>query len=80
MLPAAWDQYCTVHHFTSFNLYSRYDLTDHISVHGAITNLFNTQPPVDLETYGSGAALRYSTLHQDGAIGRFFLIGGTLTF
>ena len=80
VLPAAWDQYCSVHHFTSFNFYSRYDLTDHVSVHAAVTNLFNSQPPVDLETYGGGAAYRYSTLHQDGAVGRFFLLGGTLKF
>jgi iron complex outermembrane receptor protein len=80
VLPSAWDQYCSVHHFTSFNFYSRYDVTDHASVHLAVTNLFNSQPPVDLETYGGGAALRYTTLHQDGAVGRFFLVGGTLKF
>jgi iron complex outermembrane recepter protein len=79
-LPAAWNQYCSVHHFTSFNLYGRYDATDHLSVHAAITNLFNTQPPVDLETYGGGALYRYTTLDQDGAVGRFFLVGATLTF
>ncbi len=80
VLPPAWNQYCSVHHFTSFNLYGRYDITDHVSVHGAITNLFNQQPPVDLETYGGGALYRYSTLDQDGAVGRFFLVGATLTF
>jgi hypothetical protein len=32
----------------------------------------NTLPPVDLQTYGGGAELAYSTLDQDGAVGRFF--------
>jgi iron complex outermembrane recepter protein len=79
-LPAAWNQYCSVAHFTSFNLYGRYALTDKLSVHGSITNLFNSAPPVDLETYGGGALLRYTTLAQDGAVGRFFSLGATLTF
>jgi iron complex outermembrane receptor protein len=79
-LPAAWANYCTVTHFTSFNLYSSYALTDHFSVHGSITNLFNAQPPVDLQTYGGGALYRYTTLDQDGAVGRFFLLGATLKF
>jgi iron complex outermembrane receptor protein len=79
-LPAAWANYCTVTHFTSFNLYSSYALTDHFSVHGSITNLFNAQPPVDLQTYGGGALYRYTTLEQDGAVGRFFLLGATLKF
>jgi iron complex outermembrane recepter protein len=79
-LPSAWFPYCSVHHFTDVNLYARYAATDHISVHGAITNLFNTPPPVDLQTYGGGAAYRYSTLDQDGAIGRFFQAGVTVKF
>jgi hypothetical protein len=45
---------------------------------GSITNLFNTAPSVDLETYGGGALYRYTTLNQEGAIGRFFLLGATL--
>jgi iron complex outermembrane recepter protein len=79
-LAPAWNQYCSVNHFTSFNLYARYAVTDHVSVHGSITNLFNAQPPVDLETYGGGAMYRYTTLDQDGAVGRFFSLGATLTF
>jgi iron complex outermembrane receptor protein len=69
-----------VHSFTSFNLYGRYAVSDHFSVHASIRNLLNTQPPVDLETYGGGALYRYTTLDQDGAVGRFFLVGATYTF
>jgi len=79
-LASQWNTFCSVHHFTSFNLYGNYAVTDHLSVHGSIRNLFNTQPPVDLETYGGGALYRYTTLDQDGAVGRFFLLGATLTF
>jgi iron complex outermembrane receptor protein len=80
-LASAWYPYCSVHHFTDVNLYASYAATDHLSVHAAITNLFNTQPPVDLATYGGAGGLAYdSALHQDGAVGRFFLIGANLKF
>jgi iron complex outermembrane receptor protein len=79
-LPSQWNQYCSVKHFTDVNLYANYQANDHLSVHGSITNLFNSLPPVDLQTYGGGAELAYSTLDQDGAVGRFFLVGATYKF
>jgi len=79
-LPGAWSNFCSVGHFTSVNLYSTYAVTDHFAVHGSIRNLFNAQPPVDLQTYGGGALYRYTTLDQDGAVGRFFLLGATYTW
>jgi len=79
-LAPQWIPYCSVAHFTSVNLYGAYSINDHFQVHGSITNLFNTQPSVDLETYGGGALYRYTTLQQEGAVGRFFLLGATLTF
>jgi iron complex outermembrane recepter protein len=79
-LPSQWYPYCSVGHFTSTNLYASYQATDHFQVHGSITNLFGSVPPVDLQTYGGGAELAYSTLDQDGAVGRFFLVGATYKF
>jgi iron complex outermembrane receptor protein len=80
-LPSAWYSYCTVHRFIDVNLYASYQATDHLSVHGSITNLFNSDAPVDLQTYGGGAELRYdAALDQDGAVGRFFLVGATYRF
>jgi iron complex outermembrane receptor protein len=79
-LPAAWNQYCAVEHFTTVNWYGAYQANDHLQFHGSITNLFNSPPPVDLQTYGGGAELAYSTLDQDGAVGRFFLVGATYKF
>jgi iron complex outermembrane receptor protein len=79
-LPSQWYPYCSVGHFTSANLYAAYQASEHLQVHGSITNLFGSVPPVDLQTYGGGAELAYSTLDQDGAVGRFFLVGATYKF
>jgi iron complex outermembrane receptor protein len=79
-LPSQWYPYCSVGHFTSANLYASYAANDHLQLHGSITNLFGSVPPVDLQTYGGGAELAYTTLDQDGAVGRFFLAGATYKF
>jgi iron complex outermembrane receptor protein len=79
-LPTAFNSYCNVDHFTDVNLYASYQVNDHLQVHGTITNLFDSVAPVDLQTYGGGAELAYSTLDQDGAVGRFFLVGATYKF
>ena len=79
-LAPQWYSYCAVGHFTDANLYLSYQTNDHLNLHGSITNLFNSVPPVDLQTYGGGAELAYSTLDQDGAVGRFFLVGATYKF
>jgi iron complex outermembrane receptor protein len=79
-LPAQWNSYCAVQHFTDVNFYAAYQVSEHFQIHGSITNLFNSPPPVDLQTYGGGAELAYTTLDQDGAVGRFFLVGATYRF
>jgi len=43
---------CTVNHFTTWDLYARFDATDKLSFHGSVTNLFNTKAPLDWATYG----------------------------
>jgi len=46
-----------------------------------VTNLFNANPPLDLQTYGGGGNLAYdAALHQDGAVGRYFTLGATYRF
>jgi iron complex outermembrane recepter protein len=80
-LAPQWYTYCDVHRFIDANLYASYNVSDHLNVHGAITNVFNSDAPVDLQTYGGGAELRYdAALDQDGAVGRFFLLGMTYRF
>jgi outer membrane receptor protein involved in Fe transport len=79
-LAPQWYSYCAVGHFTDTNLYLSYQANDHLNLHGSITNLFKSVPPVDLQTYGGGAELAYSTLDQGGAVGRFFQVGATYKF
>jgi iron complex outermembrane receptor protein len=72
---------CTVRTFVDTNLYTSYAITDNLTVHGAITNLFNAQAPVDAQTYGGGGGYPYDpSLNQDGAIGRYFLVGAAYKF
>jgi iron complex outermembrane recepter protein len=70
--------FCKVDHFTDTDLYGEYSFNDHFKVHASILNVFNTQPPLDLQTYGSAG--NYSNAFADaGAIGRFFSVGLTYT-
>jgi iron complex outermembrane receptor protein len=80
-LPAEWYPYCSVHKFVETNLYASYQITEHLDLHGSVTNLFNANAPVDLQTYGGGGELAYdAALHQDGAVGRYFTLGATYRF
>jgi iron complex outermembrane receptor protein len=79
--------FCRVASFTTLNLNARYQLTRQWEIHGAITNVFNRQAPYDLETFGSagngagtGGAPYDPALAQDGAIGRFFMVGARYTY
>jgi iron complex outermembrane receptor protein len=72
--------YCTVKSFLETDLSGSYIINKHWQLHAAVTNLFNTQPPVDFNTYG-GAVVPYNpSMHQAGAVGRFVMIGGKYTF
>jgi hypothetical protein len=71
---------CTVHSFVETNLYARYAVDQHLAVHGSITNVFNKQAPIDAQTYGGGLLAYDGVFEQDGAIGRFFLVGATYKF
>ena len=77
-------QYCTIPSFIYTNLNASYKVTKGLTLRGSITNLFDVQPPVDLNTYGgtgsnsssSGSGAPYNpSLHQTGAVGRFFSVG-----
>jgi iron complex outermembrane receptor protein len=75
-------QYCNVSSFTSTNLNVQYKLTPNLTLRGAILNLFDKEAPYDVATYGnSGAGTSYNaSLHQPGAVGRFFSLGLNYTF
>jgi len=56
-------------------------LSDQLMVHASVNNVFNRQPPTDYQTYGGGGGYAYdASLHEEGAIGRFFLIGAAYKF
>jgi len=74
--------YCHVASFTTTNLNIQYKLSPNLTLKGAILNLFDRQPPIDVATYGnSGTQTAYNaSLHQAGAVGRFYSLGLAYTF
>jgi iron complex outermembrane recepter protein len=68
-------QFCTVPHFTYVNLYASYNFTKNFQLYGAVVNLFNTPPPVDVETYGGGLLAYNPSMAEAGAVGTFFNVG-----
>lgn len=81
-VTAANQEFCTVKYFLTTDVYGSYQLTDSLQLHASILNLFNKQPPVDIETYGGGSGFYpYDPgLHQAGAVGRYFTIGASYEF
>ncbi|MGJ9417788.1 TonB-dependent receptor [Massilia sp. CMS3.1] len=69
--------YCDVPSFTTTNLNVQYKLNENLTLRAAVLNLFDKQPPYDVGTYGNaGPQTSYNaSLHQAGAIGRFFSLG-----
>jgi iron complex outermembrane receptor protein len=76
------DQFCRVASFTTTNLNLQYKLTENLALRAAILNVFDKKAPYDVATYGnSGAGTSYNaSLHQAGAIGRFFSLGVNYAF
>jgi iron complex outermembrane receptor protein len=74
--------YCHVASFTSTNLNVLYKVTDNLTLKGSILNLFDRAPPIDVGTYGnSGVQTSYNaSLHQAGAVGRYFSLGLAYVF
>jgi iron complex outermembrane receptor protein len=74
--------YCDVRSFTTTNLNVVYKVSPNLSLKGAILNLFDRQPPIDVATYGNaGNQTAYNaSLHQAGAVGRFYSLGLNYTF
>jgi len=80
-VPPGLSKYCEVASFTDIDLYAAYAFTKNFSMHASALNVFGTQPPVDLNTYGASGNDPYNpAMHQAGAVGRFFNLGATYTF
>jgi len=82
-------QYCKVKSFTYTNLSAQYRMSKAWTFSLAVSNLFDSKPPVDLATYGGyginpssgGGGLPYNpSMHQIGAVGRFFNVGANYKF
>src|SRR5262249_6033670 len=73
---------CTVAHFTTLDLYGRWDVTQHLNLHGSIINATNTHIPYDWVTYASpNPFLPWNpSLHQQGAVGPFLTAGIDYSF
>jgi len=73
---------CNVSSFTTTNLNIQYKLSENLTLRAAVLNLFDKQPPYDVATYGNaGNQTSYNaSLHQAGAIGRFYSLGLNYTF
>ena len=74
--------FCRVASFTVTNLNLQYKVSENLTLKGAILNVFDRQPPYDVATYGnSGTQTSYNaSLHQAGAVGRFYSLGLNYVF
>jgi iron complex outermembrane receptor protein len=71
---------CHVNPFVTFDLEGKYQISKAFALHGGVLNVFNAGAPQDWSTYGGGIAPYNPSLHQQGAIGRFFTVGATYEF
>lgn len=74
--------YCRIPSFASTDLNVTYKVSKNLSLRASILNVFDKAPPIDVATYGnSGNLTSYNaSLHQAGAVGRFFSIGASYSF
>lgn len=74
--------YCRIPSFASTDLNLTYKVNQNLTLRGSIINAFDKAPPIDVATYGnSGNLTSYNaSLHQAGAVGRFFSIGANYSF
>ncbi len=76
------DAYCTNKSFMSTDLNMTYKATKNLSFKMSVLNLFDKAPPLTVSTYGNSSNLTAynATLHQAGAVGRYFSLGATYSF
>ena len=74
--------YCTIGSFTATNLNVQYKLSENLTLRGVILNVFDKQPPLNPNTYGNSTVQTSynASLHQAGAVGRFFSLGLAYVF
>jgi iron complex outermembrane recepter protein len=78
IIPAATS--CNVNHFTTVDLFAKYEFSSHLSVHGSILNLFDNKAPLDWGTYAAAGTPFNPSFHEQGALGMTFSVGATYNF
>jgi iron complex outermembrane recepter protein len=75
-------QFCRISSFATTDLNLTYKLSPNLTLRGSILNLFDKAPPIDVATYGNASALTAynASMHQAGAVGRFFTVGVNYQF
>ncbi|MBB3223557.1 TonB-dependent receptor [Pseudoduganella umbonata] len=75
-------EYCKIRSFMSTDLNAVFRVNKNLTIKASILNAFDRQPPIDVATYGNaGPQTAYNaTLHQAGAVGRYFSLGASYTF
>jgi iron complex outermembrane receptor protein len=69
---------CRIASFTTVDLFGRWNVSKQWEVTAAIANIFDRLAPLDVQTYGR---INYNpSLHQSGAVGRYFTLGARYTF
>lgn len=69
---------CRIASFTTTDLFAKWNVTKQWQLTASISNLFDKMAPLDVQTYGR---INYNpSLHQAGAVGRYFTLGGRYTF
>ncbi|MDN2716914.1 MULTISPECIES: TonB-dependent receptor [unclassified Janthinobacterium] len=69
---------CRIASFTTTDLFAKWNVTKQWELTASISNLFDKMAPLDVQTYGR---INYNpSLHQSGAVGRYFTLGGRYTF
>ncbi|CAN7525866.1 TonB-dependent receptor [Pseudoduganella sp. LjRoot289] len=74
--------YCKIPSFLTTDLNLQYKVNKNLTLRASITNLFDKAPPIDVATYGNSNNLTSynASLHQAGAVGRFFSVGANYSF
>ena len=74
--------YCRINSFTTTNMNLQYKVSSNLTLKASILNVFDREPPYNVSTYGNaGAQTSYNaSLHQAGAVGRFYSLGLSYQF
>ncbi|HEX8612878.1 MAG TPA: TonB-dependent receptor [Telluria sp.] len=69
---------CRIASFTTLDTFGKWAFSKNFEITASVSNLLNKKAPLDVQTYGR---INYNpSLHQAGAVGRYFTLAGRYTF